>query len=87
MVQIFQEGKLLVDKMDENSPISSNMPPIAGAISWASGLFDRIKDPMERLQTMQQSLQDREEYKDVVKLFNSLQNNLDQFSNQKLSEW
>lgn len=75
--QIFQEGRVLVDKQDENSPISSNMPPIAGALSWASGLFERIKDPMERLMTMQQSLQDREEYKDVVKLFNSLQNNLD----------
>jgi len=63
------------------------MPPIAGALSWASGLFERIKDPMERLMTMQQSLQDREEYKDVVKLFNSLQNNLDQFTRSKLDEW
>lgn len=47
--QVFQEGKVLVDRLDENSPISSNMPPIAGSISWTNGLLDRIRDPMERL--------------------------------------
>jgi len=47
--QIFQEGKSLVDRLDDNSPISSNMPPIAGSISWTNGLLDRIRDPMERL--------------------------------------
>ena len=64
---------MLVDRLDENSPISSNMPPIAGAISWTNGLLDRIRDPMERLQGLSQSLQDREEYKDVVKLYCSLE--------------
>lgn len=46
---IFQEGRVLVEKVDENAPISSNMPPIAGAINWSYGLFERIKEPMERL--------------------------------------
>ena len=50
--QVFQEGRVLVDRLDENSPISSNMPPIAGAISWTNGLLDRIRDPMERLQSL-----------------------------------
>jgi len=54
--QTFQDGKAKVDKLDENSPISSNMPPIAGAISWTHGLLDRIRDPMERLQGLSQSL-------------------------------
>ena len=85
--QIFQEGRVLVDKLDENSPISSNMPPISGAINWTTGLYERIKDPMERLQGLSQSLQDREEYKDVVKLFNSLRKNLDEFNASKIDEW
>ena len=85
--QIFQEGRVLVDKLDENSPISSNMPPISGAINWTTGLFERIKDPMERLQSLSQSLQDREEYKDVVKLYNSLRKNLDEFNMNKIDEW
>jgi len=85
--QIFQEGRVLVDKLDENSPISSNMPPIAGAINWTTGLYERIKDPMERLQGLSRSLQDREEYKDVLKLFNSLRKNLDEFNALKIDEW
>ena len=64
---------MLVDRLDENSPISSNMPPNAGSIAWTNGLLDRIRDPMERLQGLSQTLQDREEYKDVVKLYCSLE--------------
>jgi len=85
--QIFQEGRILVDKLDENSPVSNNMPPISGAINWTTGLYERIKDPMERLQGLSQSLQDREEYKDVIKLFHSLRKNLDEFNASKIDEW
>jgi dynein heavy chain len=63
------------------------MPPISGAINWTTGLFERIKDPMERLQGLSQSLQDREEYKDVVKLYNSLRKNLDEFNMGKIDDW
>jgi len=62
---IFQEGKILVEKVDERAPISSNMPPIAGGLNWTSGLYERIRDPMERLSQISTSIQDREEYKDV----------------------
>jgi len=41
------------------------MPPIAGALNWTQGLLERIKDPMEKLTLLSQSIQDREEYKDV----------------------
>lgn len=47
--QIFQEGKELIDNKDENAPISSNMPPIAGALNWTNGLRGRIAEPMNRL--------------------------------------
>jgi len=62
---IFLEGKALVDKIDERAPIPNNLPPIAGALNWTSGLLERIKEPMDRLQGLSQSIQDREEYKDV----------------------
>jgi dynein heavy chain len=64
------------------------MPPIAGAISWTNGLLDRIRDPMERLQGLSQSLQDREEYKDVVKLYCSLEKQLtNEYIESKLEDW
>jgi len=62
---IFMEGKALVDKTDERAPISNNLPPIAGALNWTSGLLERIKEPMDKLTLLSQSIQDREEYKDV----------------------
>jgi dynein heavy chain len=63
--QIFQEGKVLVERVDERSPISSNMPPIAGALNWTRGLFERCNDSMERLSNLSATIQEREEYKDV----------------------
>jgi len=43
------EGKALIDKMDERAPIPNNLPPIAGALNWTAGLYERIREPMERL--------------------------------------
>ena len=84
---IFMEGKALVDKIDERAPISNNLPPIAGALNWTSGLLERIKEPMDKLSLLSQSIQDREEYKDVQKLYASLCKNLREYNLQKISEW
>ncbi len=62
---IFHEGKALVNIIDERSPIGNNMPPVAGAIYWTTGLRERIKEPMEKLSTLSHSIQDREEFKDI----------------------
>lgn len=85
--QIFQEGKILVERVDERSPISSNMPPIAGALNWSRGLFDRVCEPMQRLAGLSASIQEREEFKDVQKLYNSLCKSLKEFEEIKLQEW
>lgn len=84
---IFQEGKVLVERVDERSPISSNMPPIAGALNWTRGLFDRVNEPMERLSQLSASIQEREEFKDVQKLYNSLLKSLKEFEENKINEW
>jgi len=49
VANIFMEGKTLIEKMDERAPIPNNLPPIAGALNWTSGLYERIREPMERL--------------------------------------
>jgi dynein heavy chain len=85
--QIFLEGKVLVERVDERSPISSNAPPIAGALNWTKGLYERVSDPMERLGQLTASILEREEYKDVQKLYNSLVKNLKEFEDQKIREW
>lgn len=84
---IFHEGKVLVDKIDERAPIGSNMPPISGAIFWTTGLYERIKEPMEKLSSLSQSIQEREEFKDIQKLYVSICKNLKEFEEQKVKSW
>jgi dynein heavy chain len=81
---IFMEGKALVESNDERAPISNNLPPISGALNWTTGLLERIKEPMEKLSLLSQSIQDREEYKDVQKLYASLCKNLREYNEQKI---
>lgn len=84
---LFMEGKALVDKADERSPIFKNLPPISGALSWTNGLLERIKEPMDKLSVLSQSIQDREEFKDVQKLYASLCKNLKDYNMQKVKLW
>jgi dynein heavy chain, axonemal len=84
---IFMEGKALVDKVDERAPISNNLPPITGALNWTTGLLERITEPMEKLSLISQSIKDREEYKDVRKLYNSLCKNLKEYNEHKIKLW
>jgi dynein heavy chain len=53
---IFMEGKALVDRADERAPIPNNLPPIAGALNWTAGLLERIKEPMDKLTLLSQSI-------------------------------
>jgi len=81
------DGKVLVDKADERAPISNNLPPIAGALYWTAGLLERITEPIEKLEKLSQSIQDREEYKDVQKLYASLCKNLREYNDHKIRTW
>lgn len=49
-------------------PISWNLPPIAGALTWCRGLVDRIQIPMAKLQQLDRTILDREEAKEVAKV-------------------
>lgn len=42
---------------------------------------------MEKLSNLSQSIQDREEYKDVQKLYTSLCRNLEDYDKQKIKAW
>lgn len=52
----------------DNPPISWNLPPIAGALTWCRGLVDRIQIPMAKLQQLDRTILDREEAKEVAKV-------------------
>ena len=84
---IFLEGKVLVDNLDPTAPIFNNMPPIAGALTWCRGLQERIKEPIEKLSSLGQVIIEREEYKDVQKLYASITKSINEYEQSKILSW
>ena len=77
---MFQEGR-------RRPPISHNLPPIAGALSWCRGLLSRVKLPMEKLKALNRTLLSRDEAKEIVKLYTALVASLAEFEHNKIEEW
>ena len=42
-------------------PIPTNMPPVAGALTWCRGLLSRLKGPTEKLRSLDRKVLDRDE--------------------------
>jgi dynein heavy chain len=80
MQQMFMEHR-------DNPTISSNLPPISGALNWCRGLLERIKQPMEKLKQMNRAVLDREEAREVVKTYTSLVASLGEYEHVKIEEW
>ncbi len=84
---IFLEGKVLADRADERAPLYSNLPPIAGILIWCQSLLDRIKEPIEKLQVISPAILEREEFKDVNKLYQSILKNIKDYIDSKILSW
>eukprot|EP01035_Chromulina_nebulosa_P019288 gene19288-25148_t len=70
----------------ENPPIPPNLPPISGALTWCRGLLERIQIPIDRLKLFD-SIIDREDTKEVLKLYLNLSNHLNEYNNEKIDTW
>ena len=81
------EGKIHVDKEHENAPVFLNMPPISGALTWCKSLRDRIQEPIEKLTSLGQGITEREEYKDVQKLYASITRSIKDYEESKILNW
>jgi len=84
---LFLTGKKLIEENDPSSPLPVGMPPVSGALNWSRGLEERIREPMEKLTNVGQSIHDREEYKDVHKLYTSIMKGLKEFEQLKIKQW
>jgi len=56
----------------DEPPIAANLPPISGALTWCRGLLDRVRVPMNKLVQLDKSVLDREEAKEVTKVYSTL---------------
>jgi dynein heavy chain len=68
-------------------PIPANLPPIAGAITWSSGVSRRVKDPVRRLSSLPGIIMQREEAQEVVRMETAISESIDEYVMQKIEEW
>lgn len=71
----------------DDPPISNNLPPIAGAIAWCEALLERIQGPMDSLQTLNRGILEREEVKEVTKIYEVVVDSLKEYRKDKLLAW
>ncbi|CAN0055637.1 unnamed protein product [Heterosigma akashiwo] len=67
--------------------LGHNLPPIAGALTWCRGLVTRIDIPFHKLQQLDKTILDREEAKEVAKVYQTIQASLAEYQSQKIEEW
>ncbi|KAG7392404.1 hypothetical protein PHYPSEUDO_000812 [Phytophthora pseudosyringae] len=79
--QIFIENR-------DHPPISPNLPPFAGAVTWCRGLGERIKFPMEKLkQISPRIVLEREDSKEAMKLYTNVVAMLQEYEVQNVKQW
>lgn len=83
----FLENKTLVDKNDAQASIFNNLPPVSGALTWAQSLETRITEPYNKLLKLDSDLIEKEEFKDVEKLYDSISKMLRDYKESKILTW
>ena len=83
----FMENKALVDKNDPQASIFNNLPPVSGALTWAQSLETRITDSYNKLLKLDSDLIEKEEFKDVEKLYNAISKMLRDYKESKILAW
>lgn len=71
----------------DDPPITNNLPPIAGALTWSRGLIERMQGPIEKLNTFETSILEREDVKETLKLFNNVINQINEFNRRNIETW
>jgi len=84
---IFIENKPLIDARDEKAPIYNNLPPIAGALTWMKSLQLRLQEPIDKLQNLSTEITEKEEFKDISKMYKAIKENLKEYAKEKQLSW
>ncbi|RHY34017.1 hypothetical protein DYB32_001198 [Aphanomyces invadans] len=78
--------QIFIDKRDV-PPIGYNFPPFAGAVTWSRGLLDRVAYPMEKLKRLNRSVLEREDSKEVIKMYTNLVASLMEYETATVKTW
>ncbi|KAJ1439145.1 dynein heavy chain and region D6 of dynein motor-domain-containing protein [Ochromonadaceae sp. CCMP2298] len=85
-VDIVEVQRLCVE-MKDSPLIASNLPPIAGALTWCRGLRERIQQPVSKLKTLDKKILEREDSREVIKLFTALYGQLSDMDSENIESW
>ena len=74
-------------KGQSNPLVPNNYPPVAGALTWCRALSDRISGPVTKLQELSASLLEREEARELGKMFQNIDTSLREFEDDWVESW
>ena len=77
----------LFQELKDKPYIFSNLPPIAGALTWCRGLLERIQSPLDKLKTLDKKILDRDDTRDVMKHYTALIGMLGDFDRENIENW
>jgi dynein heavy chain len=84
--QVEEVQRLFMENKDK-PPVASNLPPISGALTWNRGLTNRVNYPIEKLKTLDKKILEREDTRDMLKIYTALIGMMADFDREKIEAW
>ena len=81
-----EQTQQLYEKQKHDPPIPRNLPPVAGNITWARHLYQRIESPMKQFEKNQNVLAGKEAKK-IIKMYNKIARTLITFEYRWHEAW
>ena len=81
-----EQTQQLYEKQKHDPPIPRNLPPVAGNITWARHLYQRIESPMRQFEKNQNVLAGKEAKK-IIKMYNKIARTLITFEYRWYEAW
>lgn len=84
---LFLTGREYIDNNDERSPLNKKMPPIAAVLYWIDSFKLRIKEPFKRFIAIGKRITEKEEFREIENLYNSILNMIYNYEKNKKIIW
>ena len=82
-----KEVKDIFHANKDRPPLTTNIAPLSGAATWVKGLSLRIEGPMEKLRQGTRTMLEKDEAKDLNRLYNNLTAELAEHSANMFDRW
>lgn len=84
----FSSNQEKVDTCETDAPIFSNLPPVAGALSWARSLRTRLQEPMPKILAYNELMKEvPESFRELCRIHDQTLEALDEYERRRYSEW